>query len=180
MFAKSKKSLSVNELLNAVDAARDQISALRQDRTQIEAAPRVLADVMTDLDAHLDSLATDAIDALSLYQLRDRRGTFGLRLSQSGLPDVGLQTLLGVVIAVARGPIRDLIEGQLRDLDAARPGMNEGDRAARLAALDAEILRAELAEEGAIRQLERLGVQIGRRADASPLAVLASDAALAG
>jgi len=179
MFAKSKKLQSVNDLLSSIDAFRDQIGTLRQDRTQIEAAPRVLADVMTDLDDHLDHLATEAIDGLSLHHLRDRRGTFGLRLSQSGLPDVGLQTLLGVVIAVARGPIRDLIEGQLRDLDAARPGLSDEDRLARLAELDGEILRTELREEHSIRALAAMGVTIDRRADASPLAVLAADAALA-
>ena len=180
MFAKSKKSLSVNALLSEVDAMRDQISALRQDRTQIEAAPRPLSETLDMLDDHLDHLATEAVDALSLHHLRDRRGTFGLRLSQSGSPEFAVANLLGLVIATNRAAVRELIVGQLSDLDAARPGMNEGDRAARLAEIDKEILTAEMAEESALRRLEAQGVSIARRADASPLAVLAADRALAG
>jgi hypothetical protein len=165
-------------LLTAIDAHRDQIASLRADRAQIEAAPRVLADVMTDLDAHLDAIATEAVDALSLHQLRDRRGMSGLKLSESGRADVAVQTLFGLFVATNRAAIRDLIVGQLEDLESARPGMTDADRVARLAELDAEILRAELAEESAIRRLEAQGVSIARRSDLSPLVALAADAAL--
>lgn len=179
-FPKTKSAApsSVNELLSQVDDHRERLGALRADRAAVEAAPRPLADVLTDLDAHLDTLATSAIDGLSLHQLRERRGTFGLRLSQSGLPDVGLQTLLGVVIAVARGPIRELIVGQLSDLDAARPGLSDADRTAKLTEIDKAVLQAELAEESAIRALAAMGVTIDRRSDLNPLVALAADQAL--
>lgn len=178
MFAKSKKSLSVNALLGEVDEQRDRLGALRQDRAQIEAAPRPLANVLDDLDQHLDQIATSALDGLSLHQLRDRRGMSGLKLSQSGHASVETANLLGLLVAVAREPLRQIIAGQLQDLDQARPGMAEADRTARLAEIDKEILTAEMAEESALRRLEAQGVSIARRSDLSPLVALAADAAL--
>ncbi|WP_110804008.1 hypothetical protein [Rhodobacter viridis] len=169
---------SVNDLLSSIDTFRDQIGALRADRTQIEAAPRPLADVLDDLDDHLDHLATEAIDGLSLHHLRDRRGTFGLKLSQSGHAEIAVANLLGLVVATNRAAVRDLIANQLSDLEQSRPGLSDEDRLARLAELDGEILRTEMAEEAALRALERLGVQIGRRADLSPVVALAADQAL--
>jgi hypothetical protein len=52
------------------------------------------------------------------------------------------------------------------------------DRCARIEAARAELLQAELMEESAIRELERVGVTVERRADANPQAVLAADACL--
>lgn len=169
---------SINDLLGQIDGHRDQIAALRQDRAKVEGAPRPLGDVMTDLDQHLDALATDAVDALAIYKLRDRRGLSGLKLSESGHAEVAVKTLFGLLVAVAREPLRQIIVGQLEDLESARPGMAEADRTARLIEIDAQILAAELNEEASIRQLEVMGVMIQRRADLSPLAALAADAAL--
>ncbi|SDE93884.1 hypothetical protein PUH89_09600 [Rhodobacter capsulatus] len=173
MFAqKSKKPMSVNDLLGTVDAMRDQIAALREDRTQVENAPRPLAEVMGDLDDHLDFLSTASVDALGLHGLRARGVPVELKASAP--------ITLGLLVAVAREPLRRILEEQLGDLEAARPGMAEADRQARLAELDGQILRAEMAEEGAIRGLEGLGVSIQRRADLNPLVALAADQALAG
>jgi len=47
-----------------------------------------------------------------------------------------------------------------------------------LAALDADLLAAEMAEESLIRSAEASGIEITRRRDADPRAVLAADAAL--
>lgn len=181
-FPKTKSAApsSVNELLSQVDDHRERLSALRQDRAAVDSAPRVLDDVLLDLDAHLDTLATSAIDGLAIYGLRDRRGMSGLKLSQSGHASVETATLLGLLVAVAREPLRQIIVGQLEDLDATRPGMVDADRTARLAEIDKEILAAELAEEAALRALERLGVSIARRSDLSPVVALAADAALGG
>lgn len=181
MFAqKSKKPISVNDLLGTVDAMRDQIAALRDERAQVENAPRPLDETLGLLDAHLDALATSAVDNLSLHHLRDRRGTFGLKLSQSGISDFAIQTLFGLFVATSRDALRSVIVGQLEDLAQARPGMSDQDRQERLAEIDRAILKAELAEEAAIRALERQGVSIARRADLSPLIALAADDALAG
>ena len=172
MFAqKSKKPMSVNDLLGAVDAMRDQIGALREDRAAIECAPRPLPDVMAELDAHLDFLATASVDALGLNGLRARGAAVELKASAP--------ITLGLLVAAAREPLRRILEDQLSDLESARPGMSDQDRLARLTEIDRAILAAETAEEAAIRQLERQGVMIARRADAHPLAVLAADAALA-
>jgi len=171
---------SISDLLDDVDECRDQIGALRKERAAVENAPRPLAETIDMLDQHLDRIATNAVDALSLHHLRDRNTAFALRLSQSGQPGVEVTNLLGLLVAVAREPLREIVAAQLGDLDLACPGLSDQDRAQKLAALDAAILRAELAEEHALRALERHGVAVARRADAHPLAVLAADAALAG
>lgn len=162
---------SINALLGQIDERRDQIEALRAERAAIENAPRPLGDVMAAIDDHLDFLATASVDALALHGLRARGAAVELKASAG--------VTLGLLVAVAREPLRQILADQLRDLEAARPGLAEKDRLARLAEIDAQILRAEMSEESATRQLERLGVMIARRADLSPLVALAADAALA-
>ena len=162
---------SVNELLSSVDARRDEIASLRTERDAIESAPRPIGDVLADLDLHLDFLATASVDALSLDCLRARGAAVELKATAP--------ITLGLLVAIAREPLRQIIADQLGDLEKNRPGLAEKDRLARLAEIDRAILAAELAEERALRALERQGVMIARRADASPLAVLAADQALA-
>lgn len=51
-------------------------------------------------------VATSAVDAMQLHHLRERRGTFGLKLSQSGIPDFAVANLFGLFITTncARPP----------------------------------------------------------------------------
>lgn len=60
-----------------------------------------------------------------------------------------------------------------RFVERAPDGPSVADRAARLSALEAELTELEVAEEKAIRALESQGVEVIRRGDADPRAVLA-------
>ena len=52
------------------------------------------------------------------------------------------------------------------------PGLSAQERTAELERIDSEILELESAEEGLIRRIEGHGLEIDRRADASPAVVL--------
>jgi len=58
--------------------------------------------------------------------------------------------------------------------------MDRATQETELARIDAELLDAELAEEGVIRDLEASGFDMLRRPDADPRALLAADEVLAG
>lgn len=171
---------SINELLAQIDERRDEIATLRADRAKVENAPRPFGDIMADVEEFFDRAATSAIDCLSLHHLTARNAGGEIRLSQSGHPTVEAASLFGLLILTNRDKIREVVAGQIEDMLAARPALEEDQRQARLAQIDREILTAELAEEGALRALELQGVSIARRADLNPLIALAADSALAG
>lgn len=57
-------------------------------------------------------------------------------------------------------------------------GLTEAERDAERTRLEAELIAAELVEEALVREAERSGIVLERRADAHPAAVLAPDAAM--
>lgn len=61
---------------------------------------------------------------------------------------------------------------------AEQPGIDDTERDKRLEKLEGELADLEVAEERLVRTAERGGLPVLRRADASPLIVLAPDAAL--
>lgn len=175
----------VNALLEQIDDRREVIATLRAERDQISRSPRPTSEIIEMLDSHFDDLATAGVDALRLGRLTRRDQPIMLELPHhvdrsAGYVDSSPATraLLGLIIATSRPAIREIIASQISDLTRGRPGMSDDELSTRLAEIDAEILNAELGEERAIRSLESAGVSVLRRADASPLAVLASDAAL--
>jgi len=177
----------LNRLLETVDDLREQVSTLRAERTAVLAAPRPVEQILEALDAHLDELATDAVDRLRLARLLDRRAPVrvGLPLTPGrDLAELNVNTgaamsnLFGLLIVAARQPLRDLIADQVADLMAHREPLTDQQIEARVAEIDDALLVAELSEEGSTRLLERAGIFVDRRGDASPLAVLAADAAL--
>lgn len=189
MFGRSKAhpaaKIDISSLLIKVDESREQIATLRAERQTVLHAPRPLAEILAALDDWLDDAATNSVDRLRLGQLTRRDMPAGIQLPfsvdrQTAAIDASAacNVLLGLVIAVARPTLRQIIEGQLADMVAARPGLTDAEQAARLAELDRQILTTELTEEHCIRALEAAGVPILRRPDAAPMALLATDGAL--
>lgn len=175
----------VNELLERADDCREQAASLKVERDRVARAPRPTSEILDLLDDHLDQLATAGVDALRLGRLTRRDQPVMLELPHhidktTAHVDASPATrvLLGIIIATSRPALREVLVGQINDLTRGQPGLTDHELAARLAVIDAEIMSAELAEEFAVRQLEQAGVSVLRRADASPLAVLAHDSAL--
>lgn len=175
----------VNDLLTSVDDHREVIASLKAERDRVARSPRPAAEIMTALDAWLDQAATDAVDSMRLGALLRRDRPIALDLPTYRDPVAGqldvtpsTKALLGLLVAVNRQAFREIVKGQVEDLTRDRPGLTDEALSARLAEIDAEILAAEMAEESAIRSLAVAGVAVQRRADASPLAVLAHASAL--
>lgn len=175
----------INALLEKIDDVRETIATLRTERDRVARAPRPASEILSLLDDHLDRLATDGIDALRLGRLTRRDEPVSLVLphhidktTASVDASPATRALLGIIIATNRQAFREIVKGQVEDLTRDRPGMSDDELSAKLAALDAEILSAELSEEAAIRSLEVSGVNILRRSDADVRAVLADDSAV--
>lgn len=175
----------LNAMLEKVDDCRETIATLRTERDRVARSPRPAAEILDLLDDWLDKAATDGVDLLRLGRLTRRDQPVMLELPHHVDPAAGYvdsspatRALFGLLIATSRPAIRSIIQGQLEDLTRGKEGLTDEQMNARLAEIDAEILSAELSEEAAIRALEGAGVTVLRRADASPVAVLADDAAL--
>lgn len=171
----------VNDLLDGIDTCREQIAVLKDDRRALLASPRPMAEVVEAFDRWSEGVVADSIDGLELAHLMQRVGRNGLRLSVTRDPAIEADRLLGLMLAANKAAIRKLILGELSQIAEAMPdALTDDQLAVRIEELDTAILSAELAEEAAIRALEKAGITVQRRAHAHPLAVLADDAALPG
>ena len=189
MFGRSKTRSAATKdlpgLLDAVDQHRERIARLTAEREAIAHAPRPISETLSLLDDHLDALATSGVDALRLGRLTSRGAAISLDLPfhidrATGAVDGShaSRALLGLLVATNRAAFRQIVEGQLTDLMRDRSAMTDAEQVARLAEVDAERTAVELREESAIRQLERSGLPVLRRPDASPVALLVADDAL--
>lgn len=170
---------TLGALLGAAEEHREILESLKAERATLAAAPRPIAEAIAALDVAMAGLAEEAVDGLRVERLTQRGARSELRLTETGDPRLGVERLFGL-LAVAAGPaLRAALVTQLEDYTAANPAppMADGELRDRLAEIDAEILRVELAEEAAIRRLEGMGAGPSRRPDADVRAVLASDAA---
>lgn len=155
-----------------VEKIRDQLSALRHQRRQVE---RELPD-RTAVFAAIEKWEADAEAVLD--------GMVDVRtlLRADGRPVVSSR--LDLARAASAMAVRELADRHRDAVDAefekrGANGLTATARSARLAEIDAQLLAAEKAEEGAIRAAEADGMAILRRADASPAIVLAFDRDLA-
>lgn len=152
-----------------VENIRAKREPLQAERDEVVGAPPARA----ELTAHLDRTLIEAAD-------RADRGVAARIASR----DYGAETLLRAYpqgndnrvdllpTVIALFGVDVVRKGLLRFVARAEDGPSPTERAERLAAIDAELLTLEQAEERAIRALEAEGVDIVRRGDASPAVVL--------
>jgi hypothetical protein len=84
-----------------------------------------------------------------------------------------------VLVSVLADVMRDRLAARIEAFYSDQPSLADDAREKRLAGLEAELADLEIAEEKLIRTAEAAGLPVLRRDDASPLIVLAPDAALA-
>lgn len=151
-----------------VEKIRDQLSALRHQRRQIE---RELPD-RTTVFAAIERWENDAEAALA--------GMVDVRtlLRADGRP--AMSSRLDLARAASAIAARELADRHRDAVDAefekrGGNGLSSAARSAQLADIDTQIVAAEKAEELAIRAAEADGMAILRRADALPSIVLAFD-----
>ncbi|EGJ21214.1 hypothetical protein RSWS8N_04010 [Cereibacter sphaeroides WS8N] len=172
--------------LDALESVRAQIDDARTEIRRIASAPQPLEDAMAAFDRWADQQVVDAIDGLPTGRLLDpieaRRGLTreAVRVDGMTLLAPEIDAVRGVLLAspTVRAEIRAVVEGQLRDRLQGKEAMNPDTRAKKLTRAQADLLALELAEEAAIRAMERAGLPALRRPDADPRALLASDTSL--
>ena len=179
---------AVADTFRVIDALRESVADAKARLARIEAAPVPPAEALAALSDWIDATATRGVDRLGLsHFLEAGRAAQGIRLpvtltrTEGGpVPDTSgaVEALLALILATSRDKVLDLVRGQLSDLAEGRDVIPAAERHARIEAARADVLEAELAEEAACRALERLGIEVARRADLDPRAALASDASL--
>lgn len=173
-----------------LDALREATAEKKAEIARIERAPVPVAEAMTAIEDWMAEAATAAVDGLSLRALLEPgRAAEGIRLpvafshvdGKATIPDASpaVAALLGLFIATNGPALRKVLAAQLADLSEIRgEAIPAAERAARIEAARAELLEAELLEEAATRQIEAAGLDVARRPDADPRALLCADACL--
>lgn len=70
------------------------------------------------------------------------------------------------------GPLRDMVAEKISEEYGTSDGLSAADRARRIEQMTRQLLELELAEEAIIRKAEDAGIDVLRRMDADPRAVL--------
>lgn len=179
---------AVAQTFAVVDQLRESVAEAKTRLARIEAAPVPPTEALAALADWIDAKATNGIDRLGLgHMLEPGRAVQGIRLpfmltrTEGGpVPDTSqaVEVLLALILATSRDKVLDLVRGQLSDIAEGRDVIPTAERAARIEAARADVLSAELNEESACRALERLGIEVARRADLDPRAALAADDSL--
>jgi hypothetical protein len=183
----SKQRTALASTFDALDEIRAEIDAKSNEIESLRTAPRPVADALSAFDTWCDATATSAIDRVSLYHMLQPKYDGGLRLPSyrargEAAPNLtgATEILLGLVVLVGRDKLREIVSGQLSDLVQGRETLTAEERAARIAAAEADLLHLHLAEEKLVRAMTDGGLSVTRRADAPALALLADDTALPG
>jgi hypothetical protein len=174
---------TVTDLHGEVERTRARRSELLAERTKIDRAP-VSLDVATQrIDEYLAALASEP-GAMTHRFLRPGANGSDLADVTLGLMDgptrgVGARDILRSLAFLDRERLRlALVADAKAALEASGGGLSERERTEALAAIEAELLELEVAEELAIREAEDAGHEgLDRRGDAEPRVVLWADPA---
>lgn len=160
----SKSKRGAKELFDGLEEIRTKVVLASHEMSIIERAPVSLALATERVDHWLKSLHDD--DLLKGFVHRFMFPTFN-----APTPPEALDFMMGVLSQMVRGEMLVILTGCY---DENLKGLSDDDRKARIIKKAAEILALELAEEAVIRNAEELGLDVLRRSDADPRAVLAA------
>jgi len=180
----SRQQAASRDAFAAIEEIRSRRLALVAERERIENAPVPLEDAERELDAWLDQIAGGAnFSVRSLaYPTWGSRPSLGfIRRPDTPMLDAqpAVEQLFSMLVASNMAGVRDFFARALADDLEGKDVVDNGERARRLGALDAEITAVEKVEETLIREAELAGLPVLRREDARPEIVLLPDAALA-
>lgn len=165
----AKQADAARSVQETVEAVRDQIIATGNDLAQLRATPEPQASAETALDREIANHMAAAQAALS----REVAGLSGIARRPVMNLDPSPEEALSLQIALNPQGFRKLIAAELAEFYKGREAMPRDQRDARIKEIEAELLALETTEEGMIRQAEAAGIEILRRANADPRAVLA-------
>lgn len=171
--AMAERSKAVRAVYEEISGVRAEIVRTRQAAREVEALPPPMSEALALIDAELDRLQDVGLVGLEVRSIVNQQfdeSEFRINTDDRLLP--GLMALIG------RDAIRTAAAAKLEEAYRGRPGIDQGERQARLDAFAAELLDLEFVEEAIIRQAEGAGLDISRRQDADPRAVLAPSSRL--
>jgi hypothetical protein len=162
--------MSKQNLHGNLATLRDKIEAAKSKRTAVASA----FPTREEIDARLEQVFAHSRERLEpiLSHLLSETGSPRLALLAPGprvQPEVHMERLLTVL---CEDRIREVYAEAIDQALDGRETISAEDRATRLAELDAELLTLECAEEALIEKAEAAAIDLPRRADASPAAVL--------
>jgi hypothetical protein len=182
----TKTKASALNLHDLLDQSQEAVAEAKARHEAVLVAPQDLEAALASFDAWLDQAATDAVDRLSLRHALSPnwRGpqlpVVTQRVADSVVRDAvpATELLIGLIALTGRDALRDVVRGQLEDHLEGGSGMTAATRSKKSAEAKADILSAELMEERIVRTMKASGINVCRRPDADPRALLASDASL--
>ncbi len=161
-------SMPIEDPRVAVERLRAQIETLRERHEIVEASPVPIDEVERRIDAWIKQEAAQRSSAGG-YFLHAENGANGLveLLTQSP------RSMISLLASIAPDGLRRVLLAEAKAALKGRPApLSAEERASQIQAIDAEILAAERGEEAAIEAAEGLGIEIARRPDADPRAIL--------
>ncbi|MBU1313605.1 MAG: hypothetical protein KJ947_11575 [Alphaproteobacteria bacterium] len=158
---------AADELRVGLESIRQHIASLNQEKERVKALPPPIETAVERMEQWIDGCAAPA-----RRRLHDAtRFTW-----PSGTYEPPQYTADEHLAAAYLGPfMKQSLTAELEEVYKTTPGISDEDRAERLDHLDGDLLDAELTEESIIREAERAGLALPRRANADPRVVLAPD-----
>lgn len=150
-------------LMTTLEDIRKRIVLKRYSITKIQQAPVSPDEALQRLN---DWIAA-ATAGSAVENLAARFVASGYRQPASAVP-------LDIIAAAIAAPLRNLIGGAISKSYGSAKGISAADRARELEKAERELLELECAEEAIIRHAEQCGIDVLRRIDADPRAVLCS------
>ncbi|WP_226553577.1 hypothetical protein [Celeribacter naphthalenivorans] len=179
---------AVTDAMDQLDVIRAKNADIQSEIRRLEVAPLPVGEALELFDNWAEKQAEEAFQSLRPELLLDP----GLRAGELSLPDFTYvldgksgrahhradEVLWGLIIATALPSVRSIVEEKVEAAVLGRECLSRQERAEKIERAQVELLEIELVEEGIVRALEASGLDVQRRADADPQAVLASDASL--
>ncbi|MDK4714676.1 hypothetical protein [Rhizobium sp. CNPSo 4039] len=150
-------------LMTTLEEVRKRIVLKRYSITKIQQAPASPNEALQRLNEWIETTTAGS----AVENLAARFVAPGYRQPTSGVPTE-------IIAAAIAGPLRELIGGAISKSYGSAKGISAADRARELAKAEGELLEFECAEEAIIRHAEQCGIDVLRRIDADPRAVLCS------
>lgn len=161
------------EAFDGIESVRAQIVVLKDRRRAVKSMAVPLSDALAALDRGLDAEIARAVEEFNIASLvRPANRTPYLSM------ELHARNTLGFVLLAGRENIRSALAEKVEASYEGADGIQAEDRAATFAKIDAEILSLELLDERLVREMEAADLQVLRRSDADPRAVLAHDSEL--
>lgn len=169
LFSRAREAVA--PALDALDAQRDLITRLQEEREAVAQARRPRAEAEAAAQAQIEELGRSWAPSFAFMAAPGAHITAAgeaFRLAAKRDP-------LGFAAAIMPAQLLRAIGESMDGAYAHGDGLSEADRADRLGSIQARLRTAELEEESILRGLEAAGIPAFRRPDANPEIVLADD-----